>query len=235
MAQHHSFGAAADADGTAARPLPRAGAPAGDDLSAALRQVLTLTQLARAELAERLGMPLTNVEAVEHVLIARNAGAPIGPVELSRRLGVTSAAGTQSVNRLVAEGHLTRGPHPDDRRRQILDVTTSGFEHVMGELAPLLGLVLGAADGLTDEERAGAKRYLELVAAAYRRYLEPQARGEEEAGPGAHRTGPGSERKASPAARQAPPTAGPQPVPALTRRSKRVLRSPSGPPVTPSS
>ncbi|WP_149038014.1 MarR family winged helix-turn-helix transcriptional regulator [Kitasatospora sp. MBT63] len=112
------------------------------------------------------------------------AGEPIGPVELSRRLWVTSAAGTQSVNRLVSEGHMTCGPHPDDRRRQVLDVTASGFGHVMGELAPLLGLVFGAADGLTEAERAGAERYLQNVASAYRHYLEQDASSEGSPGPG---------------------------------------------------
>ncbi|GAA4982216.1 MarR family winged helix-turn-helix transcriptional regulator [Kitasatospora paranensis] len=140
-------------------------------MSEALREVLTLTQLARAALAERLGMPLTNVEAVEHVVMAQGAGNAIGPVELSRRLGVTSAAGTQSVNRLVAEGHLSRDPHPFDGRRQVLGVTPSGLDHVMGELAPLLGLLFDASDGLSDQEREGALRYLEHVAAAYRAYL----------------------------------------------------------------
>ncbi|WP_181442658.1 MarR family winged helix-turn-helix transcriptional regulator [Streptomyces tateyamensis] len=137
--------------------------------------MLTLTQLARAELAERLGMPLTNVEAVEHVVMACGAGEPIGPVELSRRLGVTSAAGTQSVNRLVAEGHMTRGPHPRDRRRQVLDVTTSGHEHVMGELGPMLGLIHQASSELTETEREGALRYLQLIAEAYRSFLHPPA------------------------------------------------------------
>ncbi|MFE0464932.1 MarR family winged helix-turn-helix transcriptional regulator [Kitasatospora sp. NPDC058965] len=174
MAQHASFGAGARSDSPRGE-VTAAGAPAGDELSGALREVLTLTQLARAELAQRLGMPLTNVEAVEHVVMARGAGEPIGPVELSRRLGVTSAAGTQSVNRLVAEGHMTRGPHPRDRRRQVLDVTDSGFGHVMGELAPLLGLLQQAGDGLTDPERAGALRYLEQVAAAYQAYLSGEA------------------------------------------------------------
>ncbi|MFE3112547.1 MarR family winged helix-turn-helix transcriptional regulator [Kitasatospora indigofera] len=171
MAQQ-PFGADADSD-SGRRPTTanRPGAPVGDELSEALREVLTLTQLARAALAERLAMPLTNVEAVEHVVMAKGAGDPIGPVELSRRLGVTSAAGTQSVNRLVSEGHLTRDPHPHDRRRQVLDVTDSGFEHVMGELAPLLRLLHQAGAGLGDDERAAARHYLENVAAAYRSYL----------------------------------------------------------------
>jgi DNA-binding MarR family transcriptional regulator len=170
MAQQHGFGADRRSDSTGG-PASAAAGPAGDELSEALREVLTLTQLARAALAERLGMPLTNVEAVEHVVMARGAGEPIGPVELSRRLGITSAAGTQSVNRLVTEGHMARRPHPHDGRRQVLDVTPSGFDHVMGELAPLLGLLFGAADGLSAEERAGAVRYLEHVASAYRTYL----------------------------------------------------------------
>ncbi|MFJ9611575.1 MarR family winged helix-turn-helix transcriptional regulator [Kitasatospora sp. NPDC101176] len=175
MAQHQPFGAAPDSDsGLRGTARPHA-APPGDDLSRALRDVLTLTQLARAVLAERLGMPLTNVEAVEHVVMARGAGEPIGPVELSRRLGVTSAAGTQSVNRLVAEGHMTRGPHPSDRRRQVLDVTDSGLTHVMGELAPLLGLLHEASTDLTEDERAAAKRYLDNVSAAYRSYLAQEA------------------------------------------------------------
>ncbi|MFD8144028.1 MarR family winged helix-turn-helix transcriptional regulator [Streptomyces sp. NPDC059708] len=170
MAQQEALGRGGGGDGEPdSRTAPAA--PPGDDLSEALREVLTLTQLARAALAERLGMPLTSVEAVEHVVMARGAGEPIGPVELSRRLGVTSAAGTQSVNRLVAEGHMTRGPHPRDGRRQVLDVTPGGFGHVMGELAPLLELLVRAGDALTPDERAGALRYLEHLATAYDTYL----------------------------------------------------------------
>lgn len=170
MAQHGAFGAGSESD---SRPgwTAHAGAPPSDELSEALREVLTLTQLARAALAQRLGMPLTHVEAVEHVVMAQGAGEPIGPVELARRLGVSSAAGTQSVNRLVEEGHMARGPHPRDGRRQVLDVTRSGFEHVMGELTPLLGLLQQATEGLDAKERAGALRYMEQVAAAYRTYL----------------------------------------------------------------
>lgn len=175
MTQHRSPAAAPDGrpGGAPGQDGGRQGGGqgGGDELSRALREVLTLTQLARAALAERLGMPLTNVEAVEHVAMARNAGAPIGPVELSRRLGVTSAAGTQSVNRLVTEGHLVRHPHPQDRRRQILDVTDDGLTHVMGELGPLLALVHRASDGLAETELAGARHYLDNLATAYRAYL----------------------------------------------------------------
>ncbi|MEW1910913.1 MarR family winged helix-turn-helix transcriptional regulator [Kitasatospora sp. NPDC085895] len=105
-----------------------------------------------------------------------SAGEPIGPVELSRRLGITGAAGTRSVNRLVAEGHMTRGPHPRDGRRQVLDVTDSGFTHVMDEPAPLPGLLHQASAGLDETERAAAKRCLLSACDAYRASLSSEVR-----------------------------------------------------------
>ncbi|WP_033826286.1 hypothetical protein, partial [Kitasatospora sp. MBT63] len=64
-----------------------------------------------------------------------------------------------------------REPHPSDGRRQVLDVTADGFDHVMGELAPLLRLVHQAGEDLDDHDRAAARRYLLNVADAYRTYL----------------------------------------------------------------
>src|SRR4028119_1489435 len=91
--------------------------PVLDPLQVAFREVLTLTSLARAVLARRLGLSVHDVEAMEQVMVS---GEPLGPVELSRRLGVTSAAATQSVHRLQAAGHVVRAPHPADGRRQVL-------------------------------------------------------------------------------------------------------------------
>jgi DNA-binding MarR family transcriptional regulator len=142
--------------------------PEVDPLQAALREVLTLTSLARTVLARRLGLSVHDVEAMEHVMLA---GEPLGPVELSRRLGVTSAAATQSVHRLQAAGHVVRTPHPADRRRQVLEVTPSGAAHVFSELGPLLALSARASHGLSDDERAGVERFLAGIADAYREFI----------------------------------------------------------------
>ena len=139
-----------------------------DPLQVALREVLTLTALARTVLARRLGLSVHDVEAMEHVMLA---GEPLGPVELSRRLGVTSAAATQSVHRLQGAGHVVRTPHPADRRRQVLQVTPSGAAHVFSELGPLLALTARAGDGLSEAERAGVERYLGRIADAYREFI----------------------------------------------------------------
>ncbi|MFD2079848.1 MarR family protein [Actinopolymorpha cephalotaxi] len=151
-----------------------------DDLSLALRDVLDLNLLVRGALARRLGMPLTDVEAVEHVIAAQGqthlraketGGAGLGPVELSRRLGITSAAATQTVNRLVADGHVRRTPHPGDRRRQVLSVTESGMRDVMRELLPLLDLVSAVTAERSPEEREIILSYLRDVATAFQAYL----------------------------------------------------------------
>ncbi|MCF2531491.1 MarR family winged helix-turn-helix transcriptional regulator [Yinghuangia soli] len=142
-----------------------------DELSRSLRDVLTLTSLVRVSLGRALQMPATDVEAMEHVMMAGRAGETLGPGELARRLGVTSAAATQTVNRLVGEGHLTRVRHTGDGRRQLLGVTGSGRRHVMGELLPLFALLAEASADLSPAERAGAQRYLDNVADAYRAFL----------------------------------------------------------------
>ena len=148
-------------------PSPE-GAPTPDPLQVALREVLTLTDLARTALARRLGMSVHDVQAVEHVALADE---PLGPVELSRRLGVTSAAATQAVHRLQAAGHVVRTPHPDDGRRKVLQVTPSGTAHVFSELGPLLALTARASDGLSSDDRAAVLRFLTGVSDAYRAFL----------------------------------------------------------------
>lgn len=139
-----------------------------DPLQLALREVLTLTALARTTIARRLGLSVSDVEAMEHVMLA---GEPLGPVELSRRLGVTSAAATQSVHRLQAAGHVVRTPHPVDGRRQVLSVTPSGAAHVFSELGPLLALAARASDGLSDADRAAVQLFLTRIADAYRAFI----------------------------------------------------------------
>lgn len=154
---------------TPQHPGPGGPPPGPDPLQVALREVLTLTSLARTVIARRLGLSVHDVEAIEHVMLA---GEPLGPVQLSRRLGVTSAAATQSVHRLQAAGHVVRTPHPGDRRRQVLEVTASGRAHVFAELGPLLSLLGRAGEGLSPSDRTAVQGFLERIADGYREFLD---------------------------------------------------------------
>jgi len=54
------------------------------------------------------------------------ASAPMSMGELSRRLMVTNANITGLINRLAREGLVDRQPSSEDRRRQLVELTTDG-------------------------------------------------------------------------------------------------------------
>jgi DNA-binding MarR family transcriptional regulator len=141
-----------------------------------LRTVLSLGVEVRQAFARRLGLGDTDLSAMEH-LMAATATGPIGPVELSRRLGITSAAATQLLHRLSAAGHVERRPHPGDRRRQAVLPTGSGMAGIFRQLQPMVTALDAVATDLDDAERATVARYLDRVAAILRDTVDhdPQA------------------------------------------------------------
>jgi DNA-binding MarR family transcriptional regulator len=94
-----------------------------------------------------------------------------GPVHLARELGVTSAASSGIVDRLVARGHVERRPHASDRRRTEVVITASGREEVLGHLMPMFVALQELDSQLDPRERAAITRYLRGATAAMRRLL----------------------------------------------------------------
>jgi DNA-binding MarR family transcriptional regulator len=146
--------------------------PARDaEPQSSLRDVLRLAALARPALARRLGISVSEVWAVEHLM-----AEPMGPVELSRRLDMTSAAATVLVRRLEATGHVVREPHPADRRRTVLRPTPAAAGAVLEELRPFLAELDAAADALDDDGRRAVTGYLAAVRAALDRLVSGEHR-----------------------------------------------------------
>lgn len=157
----------------------RAQPPVPGPVDAGLRALLTASGQARVALARRLGLGLKDVEAMEHVMLANalaertgEESAPLGPVQLSRRLGVTSAAATQALHRLEQAGHVRRVPHPQDGRRQVLAATLSGEAHVMSQLGPLLQSLSRISAALTPEEQRVVTTYLGAVTDVFTDFVE---------------------------------------------------------------
>ena len=95
----------------------------------------------------------------------------VGPGDLARHLGVTSAAATGIVDRLVARGHVERQPHEADGRRTQVVLTDSGRAEVIGHLMPMF-LALDELDrSLAPDERDVVDRYLTGAIEAIRRIL----------------------------------------------------------------
>ncbi len=125
-----------------------------DPLSA-LQELLTLSVRVRHAVADRLHLYPGDLDAIQHLI-----AEPLGPVELSRRLGLTSAAATVAVDRLQARGHVVREGDPTDGRRTRVVVTQSGKADVFGELVPMFQALASAADDLSADERAVVTGFL---------------------------------------------------------------------------
>lgn len=136
-----------------------------DALSLALRSFMEAARAAEDGMARRLGVTTTDLDAVTLLI----EGEPMGPVELGERLGIRSASATALADRLEANRHAERRPHPSDRRRVVLVPTEHAVQEAWRALMPLLEAVDAAHDGFSEEERAVVTRYLHEVGEALQR------------------------------------------------------------------
>ena len=147
--------------GTTVSEHPPPQAPEGwptSDVVDALYAVLRAMPELRVAIAHRLGLNPSEVDAMEHIM-----GDPLGPVELSRRLHMTSASATVLVDRLEEAGHAVRELDPDDGRRRVLRPTTQGANAVFAQIGPLVADLVDSEEGLTARERAVIVKYLRRV------------------------------------------------------------------------
>jgi len=139
----------------------------GSELNDLLRDVLVHEREVRDAFARRLGVSTNELTAMEHLILE-----PMGPVELSRRLDLTSAAATVLLHRLEESGHVQRHPHPTDRRRQLVSPTQAGEAAVFGQLRPMIGELDAVARSLSPDQQAVVADYLTRVAEVLRRTAE---------------------------------------------------------------
>jgi DNA-binding MarR family transcriptional regulator len=129
-----------------------------------LRELLDAAQQSGPVVARRAGLTPTELASLEQ--LARH---PWGPGELARHLGVSSAAASGIVDRLVSRGHVERRPDERDRRRTRVVLTDSGRAEVLGHLMPMFADLDALDRSLSDDERAAVDRFLAAAIAAIRR------------------------------------------------------------------
>ncbi|HWJ81209.1 MAG TPA: MarR family transcriptional regulator [Nocardioides sp.] len=134
----------------------------------ALRETIEAGVRVRHVVARRAGLGDSELVALQHLV-----RAPMGPAALARVLGVSTAASTGVVDRLVERGHVERHPHPADRRRTEVRVTTSGREEVLAHLLPMFVALDECDRSFTAGERDVVERYLRGVIAAFERVSGP--------------------------------------------------------------
>lgn len=155
-----------DASG-AAPPVSGAARFRSRPATALLREILDVTEEFEAHVGRELAVNPTDLQAMEHLIM----NGPLSPTELARRLGISTAAVTAVVDRLVAVEHVTRAQHPTDRRGVLVIPAPKSIARAMSTLMPMIMGIDEVLDGFTPAEQNTIATYLERVVEVYRAQL----------------------------------------------------------------
>lgn len=134
--------------------------------SSTLTALRTLTRLAEQvapAVARRAQLTHNELRALEHLM-----DQPMGPGELGRVLGVSSAAASGIIDRLEARGHAQRTSHQSDGRRTSVTISASGRTEVVGFLMPMFRELAVIDAELSEEDRPAVDRFLQGAIRALR-------------------------------------------------------------------
>lgn len=120
--------------------------------------------------AARHDVAANDFRALLHVMVAETAGTPLTAGELRNRMGMSGAAITYLVERMIESGHLIRESDPADRRKVILRVADHGMDVARGFFTPLADHARVAMAGLPDADLRAAHRTFTAVIEAMRAF-----------------------------------------------------------------
>lgn len=151
---------------TARNGSPNALVFSGKLESSTMNSLRTLTRLAEQvapAVARRASLTHNELRALEHLM-----DQPLGPGDLSRLLGVSSAAASGIIDRLEARGHAQRAPHGSDGRRTSVTISPGGRTEVTGFLMPMFRELAALDSSLSDPDRVIVDRFLQGAIRALR-------------------------------------------------------------------
>lgn len=132
----------------------------------ALRRVTTESDLYAGAAGRGGEMHRTDLNGLALVMDWGFEGTPATPGRLSSSLGLSAPATSALLDRLERAGHVTRAPHPDDRRSVVVSVTEHAME-VGGQMFRTLGAhVAPVVAARSDAELAVIAAFLEDVGEA---------------------------------------------------------------------
>ncbi len=136
--------------------------------TALLREIIDVTDEFEAHVGRELAVNPTDLQAMEHLIMS----GPLSPTELARRLGISTAAVTAVVDRLVAVERVSRAQHPTDRRGVLVVPAPKSIARAMGTLMPMIAGIDGVLDEFSEAEQETIAAYLERVIEVYRAQLQ---------------------------------------------------------------
>jgi DNA-binding MarR family transcriptional regulator len=137
--------------------------------TALLRLILRISQEFEAYLGGELTVNPTDLNAMQHLIME----GPMSPTQLAKKLRLSTAAATVVTDRLTKVGHVTRAPHPTDRRGVIIQPAPESVAHAMRTLMPMIMGINQVIHEFSEQEQDVITRYLRRVVDVYRESLPP--------------------------------------------------------------
>jgi len=94
------------------------------------------------------------------VMAAARAGTSTTPHEVAEHLGISTAATTVLLDRLMTAGHVERRPHPTDGRRKIVVPTPRAYAATRTELVGAHDRMRAAAAAVPASARPAVLAFL---------------------------------------------------------------------------
>lgn len=102
----------------------------------------------------------TDMQAIRFLIVAHNMGTAVTAGAIAAHLRISTASTTKLLDRLEHGGHITREPHPTDRRAIVIEVTPETMRTAMLTVGRQHAKRLHAAARLSPEERRVVVRFL---------------------------------------------------------------------------
>lgn len=108
----------------------------------------------------------SDMRAIHMLVRAHRRGNLSTPKDVAAGVGISSAATTKLVDRLVAAGHLVRLPHPHDQRTVCIQVTEATARAAHESIGRQHARRFDAAAALSHEQRRAVIEFLEALTEA---------------------------------------------------------------------
>lgn len=135
-------------------------AATGTELLSAVRRFRRAHEAMRRRMSVDMGVNTLDLRALQLVVAGERRGEPLTPHQLGAELNVSSGAMTKLVDRLIRSGHLSRDPHPTDRRSVRLVTTPHAHEQLRAHVGEMHQRMARAAAAVPKESRGAIVSFL---------------------------------------------------------------------------
>lgn len=137
--------------------------PRARDVLDAVRSYRAAETRIRRHTQESMGMNENDLLAMRYLMQARQAGGTLGPKDLSRLLGISTASTTALIDRLERGGYVQRRARPNDRRAWEIVPTDASDTEVRQTVGDMHQRMLQAAAELSPEEADTVIRFMDRL------------------------------------------------------------------------